>query len=133
MGTIARGTFELQRREQGVIYEGEGTKLGRITFDKQFQGDLVGTSVVHMLSALTDVKGSAGYVALERVTGSLAGLKGNFVFQHSGSMVRGASTLELQVIPDSADHELKGLRGSLSIDIVDGKHFYAFDYTFETE
>ena len=133
MGSIARGSFELQRREQVALYEGEGTKLGRITFDKQFSGDLVGSSVVYMLSALTDVKGSAGYVAIERVSGSLAGLKGSFVLQHSGSMKRGQSSLQLSVVPDSADGELKGLSGSLAIDIVEGKHLYAFDYTIESE
>jgi hypothetical protein len=133
MGTTARGSFEIQRRDQSVIYDGEGTKLGRISFDKQFSGDLQGTAVVEMLSALSEVKGSAGYVAIERVTGSLAGLKGNFVFQHSGSMKGGVATLNLTVVPDSADGELKGLSGSLKIDIVEGKHLYVFDYGFDIE
>src|SRR5688572_8964740 len=128
MSMTARGSFEIQRRDQSVIYDGQGTKLGRITFDKQFQGDLQATSVVEMLSAITDVKGSAGYVAIERVVGKLGGLAGSFVFQHSGTMNRGEAALDLKVVPDSADGELKGLSGALKIDIVEGKHFYVFDY-----
>jgi hypothetical protein len=133
MSMTARGSFEIQRRDQSVIYDGQGTKLGRITFDKQFQGDLQATSVVEMLSAITDVKGSAGYVAIERVVGKLGGLAGSFVFQHSGAMNRGEASLALTVVPDSADGELKGLSGSLKIDIVEGKHFYVFEYAISSE
>jgi hypothetical protein len=133
MSMTARGSFEIQRRDQSVIYDGQGTKLGRITFDKQFQGDLQATSVVEMLSAITDIKGSAGYVAIERVVGKLGGLAGSFVFQHSGTMNRGEAALDLKVVPDSADGELKGLSGALKIDIVEGKHFYVFDYEISTD
>jgi Protein of unknown function (DUF3224) len=131
MSTSARGSFEIQRRAQSTQELGSGASFGRITFDKQFQGDLTGTSVVEMLSVGTEVKGSAAYVALEHVTGTLAGRSGTFALQHSGTMRRGAAQLALSVVPDSGSAELKGLTGTLKIDIVDGKHFYVFDYAFE--
>ncbi len=109
--------------------ETEGSKLGRMAIDKQFRGDLEAVSKGEMLSAMTDVKGSAGYVALERVTGTLGGRSGSFVLQHSGTMTRGEAQLTVTVVPDSGTGELAGLAGKLSIQIAEGKHSYAFDYT----
>jgi hypothetical protein len=83
-----------------------------------------------MLSAVSDVKGSAGYVAMERVSGTMGARSGTFVLQHSGTMTRGKPELSVTVVPDSATQELVGLSGRMSIDIVEGKHFYTFDYTF---
>jgi hypothetical protein len=83
-----------------------------------------------MLSAMTPTKGSAGYVAIECVTGELSGRRGSFVLQHNGVMNRGAQQLSIIVVPDSATGELAGLSGSMTIKITDGKHFYAFDYSF---
>jgi hypothetical protein len=131
MSTSARGSFEIQRRNQGTVELRPGASFARVTFDKQFQGDLSGTSVVEMLSVGTEVKGSAAYVALEQVEGTLAGRSGTFALQHSGTMRRGAAELALSVVPDSATGELKGLTGALKIEIVEGKHFYVFDYSFE--
>jgi len=102
--------------------------LGRLTIDKQFRGDLTGVSKGQMLSAGTPVKGSAGYVAMELVTGTLAGRSGTFVFQHSGTMSRGAASLSLTVVPDSGSGELTGLAGAMVIDIANGKHSYVFEY-----
>lgn len=86
-----------------------------------------------MLSAVSAVKGSAGYVAIERVTGSLAGKTGTFVLQHLGAMTRGESTLwSVTVVPDSATGELLGLSGKMTIDIVEGKHLYTLEYTLGT-
>jgi hypothetical protein len=83
-----------------------------------------------MLTAGTDVKGSAGYVAIERVTGTLQGRKGSFVLQHSGTMAHGAQQLDIHVVPDSGTGQLAGLAGKLTITIApDGKHSYTFDYT----
>ena len=82
-----------------------------------------------MLSAVTDVKDSAGYVAMERVTGTLHGRSGTFVLQHSGTMTRGAPQLSVTVVPDSGTGQLAGLAGEMTIKIADGKHFYKFDYT----
>lgn len=107
----------------------DGTKLARLTIDKQFHGDLEATSKGEMLSAVTSTKGSAGYVAIERVTGALRGRTGSFVLQHSGTMNRGAAHLTLTVVPDSGSGELTGLAGAMTIEIVEGKHSYGFTYT----
>ena len=105
-----------------------GIVLGRVAFSKRFHGALDATSIVQMLSAGTAVKGSAGYVAIELVTGRLDGRAGSFVLQHSGSMARGQTSLVVLVVPDSATGELAGLSGRMAIDIVEGKHSYRFDY-----
>jgi hypothetical protein len=118
----ASGTFDVK------LTPAEDSTFGRMSIDKQFHGDLEGTSKGEMLSAATSVQGSAGYVAIERVTGSLKGRSGTFVFQHSGTMTRGALTLSVTVIPDSGTGQLTGLTGRMAINIVDGKHFYDFDY-----
>jgi hypothetical protein len=95
---------------------------------KQFHGDLAGTSKGTMLTAGTSIKGSAGYVALERVSGSLDGREGSFILQHSGIMNRGVPQLMISVVPDSGTGELIGLAGTMSITFVDGHHSYVFDY-----
>lgn len=109
-----------------------GLVLGRLSLTKQFHGELEATSVVQMLSAGTAVKGSAGYVAIELVTGRLAGRAGSFVLQHSATMNRGQATLAVAVVPDSGTGDLAGLSGRMTIDIVDGQHSYGFDYTLDT-
>jgi hypothetical protein len=96
---------------------------------KQFHGDLQGTSRGTMLSAMTAVKGSAGYVALEAVTGALHGRAGSFVLQHSGTLTRGEPSLSVTVVPDSGTGQLEGLTGRLVIVMTDGNHSYEFDYT----
>ena len=102
-----------------------------MSIDKRFSGDLEGTSEGEMLSAMSLVKGSAGYVAIEKVTGSLHGRRGTFVLQHSATMNRGAPLLSVTVIPDSGSGELTGLSGSLQIIIEDKKHSYLFDYSID--
>ncbi len=108
--------------------KGEGGPLGRMSLDKQFNGPLQGSSKGEMLTAMTATKGSAGYVAMERFTGSLAGRSGGFVLQHSGTMNRGDPQLVVTVVPDSATGQLTGLAGRMAIRIAEGKHFYDFDY-----
>ena len=103
--------------------------LGRMSIDKQFHGDLEGTSRGQMLTAGTAVTGSAGYVAIEHVSGTLHGRGGTFVLQHSGTMTRGAPQLSITVVPDSGTGELVGLAGQMAIVIADGKHSYDFEYT----
>ncbi len=112
------------------VSEGEArdASLGRMTIDKQFSGELQGTSKGEMLTAGTDVKGSAGYVAMERVEGALGGRHGAFILQHSGTMARGVPRLSISVVPDSGTGQLAGLTGTMTIDIADGKHSYDFDY-----
>jgi len=81
------------------------------------------------LTAMTSVEGSAGYVAIERLTGALKGRKGSFVLQHTGTMNRSAQHLTISVVPDSGTEELTGLTGVMTIRIADGKHFYELEYT----
>ena len=124
----ASGTFEVKLTPQPVDDNGDAT-LGRMTIDKQLHGDLEGSSKGQMLTAGTSVKGSAGYVAIERVTGTMAGRKGSFILQHTATMTRGTPQLSITVVPDSGTDQLAGLSGKLDIQIADGKHSYQFDYT----
>ena len=121
----ASGLFERKMRPKPAGEHG----LVRLALDKQFFGDLEATSAGEMLAAHTAVEGSAGYVAMERVDGTLHGRRGTFVLQHSGTMDRGAPSLALSVVPDSATGELAGLSGTMKIDREDGKHAYSFEYT----
>ena len=98
-------------------------------FDKVFHGALDATGVVHMLAVATAVDGSAGYVAVERIDGALDGRRGSFLTQHNGILDRGKPSLSVTVVPDSATGELEGLTGRIVIDIVEGKHYYTFDYS----
>jgi Protein of unknown function (DUF3224) len=124
----ASGTFEVKLTPQDE--SGADAGLGRMSIDKQFHGDLEGTSKGFMLSsAATVVKGSGGYVAMERVTGTLKGRTGSFVLQHSGTMTRGTPHLSVKVVPDSGTGQLEGLAGTMTIKIDEGKHSYEFEYT----
>ncbi len=129
MTTRASGTFEVKLTPQATDDSPESALLGRMSIVKQFHGDLEATSKGTMLSAGTTVKGSAGYVAIERVSGALHGRRGTFVLQHSGTMTRGAPQLTITVVPDSATEDLVGLAGKMAIIIADGKHSYDFEYT----
>jgi hypothetical protein len=100
-----------------------------MSLDKQFHGDLEATSTGEMLAAMTEIKGSAGYVAMERVNGTLQGKSGTFVLQHSATMTRGVPQMNVTVVPDSGTDGLVGLTGTMTIKIEEGKHFYEFDYT----
>jgi len=125
----ASGTFEVKVIPQKPDNkEAEAANFGRMSLDKKFSGDLEATSKGEMLGAMTDVKGSAGYVAMERVSGTLDGRKGAFVLQHSGTMTHGVPQMTVTVVPDSGTGELAGLSGSMTIKIEDGKHFYEFEY-----
>lgn len=125
----ASGEFQVKLQPMDSYAKGsEGINIGRMSIDKTFSGDLAAISQGEMLSAMTTVKGSAGYVAIEQVNGSLSGKKGSFVLQHFGTMNQGKDRLVLEVIPDSGSGELKGLSGKMLIKIENGKHFYEFDY-----
>ncbi len=124
----ASGTFEVKLTPQPDDGYADGKSLGRLTIDKTFHGELAGTSRGQMLSAMSAVKGSAGYVAIERVTGTLAERAGSFVLQHSGTMDRGAQHLVLTVVPDSGTDQLTGLSGSMTITIAEGKHSYVLEF-----
>ncbi len=128
MPTNAIGPFEVKLAPQPQEPAGDAS-LGRMTIDKQFHGDLEATSKGQMLTAGTSVKGSAGYVAIEKVTGALHGRSGTFVLQHSGTMTRGAPQLTITVVPDSGTDQLVGLAGKMTINMADGKHSYEFEYS----
>ncbi len=129
MTTRAAGTFEVKLSPLPAYESAEGAMLARMSIDKQFVGDLAATSKGEMLSAGTSVKGSAGYVAIERVVGTLGGRRGSFVLQHNGVMTRGAPQLTITVVPDSGTGALAGLSGTMAIIIADGKHSYELDYS----
>jgi len=109
----------------------DSSQLCRMSIDKQFHGDLSAESKGEMLSVLTQVQGSAGYVAIEQVVGTLVGKQGSFVLQHYGVMADGTDRLILEVVPNSATNELIGLSGTMAIRIENGQHFYDFDFTLD--
>jgi len=126
----ANGTFEVKVNVQKADnQEAESAKLGRMSLEKRFHGELQATSAGEMLSVGTEIAGSAGYVAMERVNGTLHGRTGSFALQHSGTMKRGEPQLSVTVVPDSGTGQLVGLAGEMTIKIVEGKHFYEFRYT----
>ena len=124
----ARGTFDVKMIPQPAEDGVGDASIGRMALDKQYHGDLEATGLGLMLAIRTAVEGSAGYVALERVSGTLHGRGGAFALQHSGTMTRGAPQLIIVVVPDSGSDELHGLAGTLTITIKDGRHFYDFEY-----
>jgi len=125
----ATGPFDVKVNLLDAYNKNEGANLGRMSIDKQFHGDLEATSKGEMLTAMGSVQGSAGYVAVERVTGTLKGHHGSFALQHSSTMTRGKPSQNIIVVPDSGTGELAGLDGSMTIVIAEGKHFYNFEYS----
>ncbi len=124
----ARGTFEVKMTPQPQD-DGAGGGFDRLFGDKQFHGDLDAIGKGHMLAARTKVEGSAAYVALELVTGTLNGSRGSFVLQHKGTMSKGVYNMNVTVVPDSGTDELVGITGTMTIIIEGGKHSYKFEYT----
>ncbi|MDX6696429.1 MAG: hypothetical protein QOF02_4032 [Blastocatellia bacterium] len=131
MTNHAKGAFEVKVVPQTPEEKVGDPTVGRLSLDKQFSGDLEATGKGQMLAVSTEVEGSAGYVAMERVVGKLHGRSGSFALQHNGTMARGAMQLSITVVPDSGTGQLVGLKGKMNINIVDGKHFYDFEYTLE--
>ncbi|NWB96541.1 DUF3224 domain-containing protein [Pseudomonas gingeri] len=125
----ANGRFDVTLNPESLSDIASGTGLGRMSINKAFHGDLVATSQGEMLSFRGSLLGSAGYVAMETVTGTLGGRKGSFVLQHSSTMTRGVPEQSIQVVPDSATGELAGLAGRLVITVAEGQHSYRFDYS----
>lgn len=126
----AKGTFEVKVIPQAADEQAHAAGITRMSLDKQWHGDLEGTSKGEMLSSGSGAKGSSGaYVALETFTGTLAGRSGSFVFQQMGTMARGVPKLTIAVVPDSGAGQLAGISGTLTLVIADGKHSYDFEYT----
>ena len=128
--SIARGSFEVTIIPLEPEDKIDGVALGRMSLEKRFSGGFAGSGKGEMLTAGDPSTGSAGYVAVERVSGTLDGRRGSFALQHHATMHRGKNELSIEVVPGSATGELVGLAGKLSIEIVDGKHNYSFEYTF---
>ena len=123
------GEFQVKLQPLEFYAQGkDGINLGRMSLDKTFLGALDATSQGEMLSAMTPTEGSAGYVAIEQVSGTLEGKQGSFVLQHFGTMDRGKDNLVLEVVPDSGSGELTGISGKMSIKIENGQHFYELEY-----
>ena len=133
MSQRATGSFDVKVTPQKPDTQiARAANLARLTIDKRFHGDLEGISKGEMLALQTDVKGSAGYVALERVSGKLKGRSGSFVLQHSGTMSRGDADTQITVVPDSGSGELRGLSGRMAITVQpDGAHNYEFDFKID--
>lgn len=125
----AVGSFVVKMAPLPLADSNAPSTSGRMSLDKTFTGDLVATAKGEMLTARTAIKGSAGYVAIDHVTGTLAGRSGSFALQHTGTMNRGAPTLSITVVPDSGTEQLAGLAGTLAIIIEGGEHRYEFDYS----
>lgn len=130
MANHARGIFEITLTPQPAD---EAEPVGRMAITKHFHGDIDGTSAGQMLAVRTDIEGSAGYVAMERVTGMLHGRDGTFALQHNGLMARGVQELSIAVVPDSGTGQLVGLAGTMTLEIVEGQHRYALTYTLAGE
>ena len=128
MSLTAKGTFQVNLTPESDDWNSHDPSLTRMLIDKKFAGDLEGTSIGQMLAYRTAVDGSAGYVAIEKVSGSIGERSGTFVLQHSSTMDRGAPTQSITVIPDSGTDELTGISGSMVIKIDEGKHFYELTY-----
>ena len=135
MSQRATGDFQVKVTPQKPDTQiARAANLGRLTIDKRFHGELEAISKGKMLATQTEVKGSAAYVAMERVTGKLKGRAGSFVLQHSATMIRGKPASTVTVVPDSGTGELKGLSGKMNILIApDGAHSYEFDFRVEPQ
>jgi hypothetical protein len=125
----ATGSFEVKIAPLEPAFKTDDNSLGRMSIDKQFHGDLEATSKGEMLTAGNPAKGAAGYVAMERVSGTLRGRAGTFVLQHTGTMSHGSLQLSVSVVPDSGTGQLAGIAGTMNIIIEAGKHSYDFSYT----
>ena len=128
----AEGTFDVKNTPLTADDALAGTAIGRYGLDKQFHGDLEGTSKGEMLGAGNPATGTAGYVAIEQVTGTLNGRNGSFALQHFGTMEDNKFELVVKVVPGSGTENLTGIFGTMTIKIVSGKHSYQFDYSLPT-
>ena len=125
-----QGTFDLTVSGDPPYDTVDRVALSRASFEKVFSGTLTGTSVVHMLGCNTGVERSAGYVAMERIRGSLDGREGTFCALHIGVMDRGTRGLTIRIVPDSGTGALRGIRGEMDIRIEDNQHHYRIEYEF---
>lgn len=129
---IAKGQFDITMNDEPPYDAVEEVTLGRVNAQKQYTGSLVATGQMQMLAARTPLKGSAGYSAVERISGALDGKQGSFIVVHAGVANRGKrSLLSITIVPDSGTGELRGISGKLDVQIIDGKHLYEIDYSLD--
>lgn len=148
LGVSVRGQSSSNQKEGFVVGHAKGTfdvkitpqedaaldkTFSRMSIDKQIHGDLEATSKGLMLATGGPKEGSGGYVALERVTGTLGGRTGSFTLQHNATMQNGKGDLNIVVVPGSGTEQLAGLSGKLNIEIKDGKHYYDLEYTLPAQ
>ena len=131
MLNLAKGSFEIVMKSPPPGEGGGRVSVGRMLIDKQYQGDFIGIGQGEMLSAGNPAAGSAGYVAIEHLTGVLQGRSGSFALQHAGVMHDGSSHLAISIVPGSGTNDLFGIEGTLKLDIRDRQHFYELEYKLE--
>ncbi len=124
------GTFDVTVHPEPAFDEQDDVALSRVRCDKVFKGPLDARSTVWMTAAGTPVKGAAGYVAVERITGRIEGRRGSFVVLHVGVMEGETASLDLRIVPGSGTGELRGIAGTMAIDVVDGAHHYTLECAF---
>jgi len=129
----ATGSFEVKLNPLDTYNQSADAGVGRMSIDKTLEGDLTATSQGEMLTGGSPAQGSAGYVAIERITGTLHGRNGSFLLQHFGTMTPDSEHLTIEVIPASGTGDLAGLEGTMNIRIEDGQHVYDLDYTFPAD
>lgn len=129
MTVTIRGPFQVRMTPAPADPYADGQQMGRMTLDKTYDGALTATGTGQMLTGMGSVKGSAAYVAMERITGTLEGRTGSFLIHHRGTMDRGAQALEIHVVPDSGTGELEGITGRMQIEFEGKQHLYVFAYT----
>ena len=131
MSLQANGLFDVQLNPQKPDEPAGDPGINRLSINKQFHGMLDGHSTGQMLSVGAGIANSAGYVAIERFSGTLNGQAGTFALQHTGIMTRGTPQLTISIVPDSGTDQLVGIAGTMTIEIVDDKHLYTIDYTLD--
>jgi hypothetical protein len=129
MTTRATGSLKVTMTPAAPTERSGRTTLGRMLLDKQYDGDLVATGKGEMLTAVTDTKGEASYVAIEHVTGALGGRAGSFVSHHLGTMAGGIDQLVIGIVAESGTGELTSISGQFVLKVVDGEHLYELDYS----
>ena len=124
------GPFDVKVAPQPLSAIADGSGLARMSLDKHFHGALEAGSTGEMLSFGNPASGSAGYVAMERVHGTLDGRAGSFALQHSSTMTGGVPTQSITVVPGSGTDALAGLAGRMVVEIAPGgAHSYHFEYS----
>jgi hypothetical protein len=128
----ATATFGLESWDEKAYDEKEGTpKLSRISSTKSYKGDIVGGGKLEYLM-MYRADGTASFVGLERVTGSVGGRSGSFVLQHSGTFEGGVAKVMLSVVRDSGTGDLRGLTGEGGFNVGHQPPFaMTLDYEFE--